>query len=281
MLGIGGRAVDDILAKTIDYELPNLKNFILCPLAVSGVVVMKVLFVDRDRDLVDMLAYWLKALGFEVRRAYDGAKARKEWSEQYPDLVIVDLALQDVNALDLCREMRRQHDALILIIAESKEMQDELRCLSTEADDYLLKPFHPSQLLAHIQAVSRRARATLQQRPSAVLTIGPIKVDARHNEVTVRGKTSRLTPSESKLLHLLASNVNNVCSTEKIISHIWGYNGGGAAYLIKAHIFRLRRKIEQDTANPRYIVTIPGVGYTLVHHADTVHGTETGFRSIS
>ena len=225
---------------------------------------MKLLIVDNDRDLVEMLTSWLKTLGYEVHRAYSGERARVLWEEQKPDLVILDSALKDVDALAMCRDMRHIHDALVLIVTDGKDVQDEVRCLESGADDYLRKPFFPSQILARIRAVSRRGRSTLSQRPSSIVKVGPLQVDSLHNEVRVNGKTARLTPTESKLLHLLAVNVNNVCTASQIVSHIWGFGNDGDSCLIKAHIRHIRQKIEPDPANPRYILTVPGVGYTLI-----------------
>jgi DNA-binding response OmpR family regulator len=237
---------------------------------------MKILIIDSDRDLIEMLTSWLKTLGYNVHRAYTTEQAKTEWVEQRPDLVLLDTAFKGVDMLALCRELRATHDALVLVITDGKDVQDEVRCLESGADDYLRKPFFPSQLLARIRAVSRRARSTLERRPSSIVTVGPICVDSLHNEVTVQGKTSRLTPTESKLLHLLAVNANDVCTARQIVAHVWGYDGDGDATLIKAHIRHLRQKIEPDPGNPCYVLTVPGVGYTLVHRvADDQEEKET------
>jgi DNA-binding response OmpR family regulator len=228
---------------------------------------MKLLVIDSDRDLVEMLTSWLKTLGYEVYRAYDAARAKVEWLEQKPDLVIMDTALKDADMLAVCRDLREKHDALVLVVTDGKDVQDEVRCLESGADDYLRKPFFPSQLLARIRAVSRRARSTVERRPSSVVTVGPICVDTLHNEVTVNDKTVRLTPTESKLLHLLAVNANDVCTANQIVTHVWGYDGDGDAGLIKAHIRHLRQKIEPNPSDPLYILTVPGVGYTLVRRS--------------
>lgn len=225
---------------------------------------MKLLVVDSDRDLVEMLTSWLKTLGYEVYRAYTAERARSEWLEQRPDIVIMDTALKDVDMLTMCRELRNKHDALIVVVTDEKDVRDEVRCLESGADDYLRKPFFPSQLLARIRAVGRRSRSTLERRPSSVVTVGPICIDSLHNEVTIHGKTMRLTPTESKLLHLLAISANDVCTANQIVTHVWGYDGEGDAGLIKAHIRHLRQKVEPDPGNPHYILTVPGVGYTLV-----------------
>jgi DNA-binding response OmpR family regulator len=228
---------------------------------------MKILIIDPDRDLVEMLTSWLKTLGYEVYRVCTGERAKVEWEEQEPDLVLLDTAIKDVDALSLCRDLRHQHDALVLVITEGKEVQDEVRCLESGADDYLRKPFFPSQLLARIHAMSRRGRSSLAQRPSSIITVGPIRVDSLHNEVNIHGKTARLSPTESKLLHLLAVNANNVCTANQIVSHIWGFGNDGDTCLIKAHIRHLRQKIEPDPSKPNYILTVPGVGYTLMRQS--------------
>src|SRR3989440_11899244 len=228
---------------------------------------MKLLVIDSDRDLVEMLTSWLKTLGYDVHRAYTAERAKIEWVEQRPDLVLLDTALKGVDMLALCRELRTKHDALILVVTDGKDVQDEVRCLESGADDYLRKPFFPSQLLARIRAVSRRARSTLERRPSSIITVGPVCVDSLHNEVTMHGKISRLTPTEGKLLHFLATNANDVCTADQIVTHVWGYDGEGDESLIKAHIRHLRQKIELDPGKPYYILTVPGVGYTMVRRS--------------
>ncbi|HZU70455.1 MAG TPA: response regulator transcription factor [Ktedonobacteraceae bacterium] len=228
---------------------------------------MKLLIVDPDRDLVEMLMSWLKTLGYDAYRAYSGEQARGVWLEEQPDLVIIDNILKDIDALTLCRDMRSKHDALVIVVTDGKDVQDEVRCLESGADDYVRKPFFPSQLLAHIHAVSRRGRSSLAQRPSSILTVGPIIVDSLHNEATIHGKKVRLTQTESKLLYLLAVNANNVCTSHQIVSHIWGFGNDGDTCLIKAHIRHLRQKIEPEPGQPRYILTVPGVGYTLVRRS--------------
>lgn len=228
---------------------------------------MKLLIVDTDRDLVEMLTCWLKTLGYEVYRAYSGERAKSVWEEQEPDLVLLDTNLTDVDALTMCRDMRHNYDALVLVITEGKAVQDEVHCLESGADDYLRKPFFPSQLLARIHALNRRGRSSLTQRPSSIITVGPICVDSLHNEVSINEKVTRLTPTESKLLHLLAVNANNVCTAGQIVAHIWGFGNDGDSCLIKAHIRHLRQKIEPDPGKPNYILTVPGVGYTMVRQS--------------
>jgi DNA-binding response OmpR family regulator len=227
---------------------------------------MKLLIVDTDRDLVEMLTGWLKTLGYEVYRAYTGERAKIEWEEQQPDLVLLDTTLKDVDALAMCRDMRHKHDALVFVLTDGKDVHDEVRCLESGADDYLRKPFFPTQLLARIHALNRRGRSTLAQRPSSIITVGPMRVDSLHNEVLVDGREAHLTPTESRILHLLAVNANNVCTASQIVAHIWGFGNDGDTCLIKAHIRHLRQKVEPDPGKPTHILTVPGVGYTLIRH---------------
>ena len=221
---------------------------------------MKLLILDNDRYQVEMLTNWLKTLGYEVHRAYTGERAKIEWEEKQPDLVILDPTLKDVDAMAMCRDMQNKHDALVLVTTDGKDVQEEIECLESGADDYLRKPFFPAQLLARIHALIRRGRSTLEQRPFSVITVGPICVDSLHNQVSINGKTTSLTPTESKLLHLLAT-------ASQIVSYVWGYGNDGDTCLIKAHVRHLRQKVEPDPNKPSYILTIPGVGYTLVHQA--------------
>jgi DNA-binding response OmpR family regulator len=229
---------------------------------------VKLLVVDSDADMVEMLTSWLRTRGYHVKYALSAERIRSEWLEQQPDLVIVDTGLKGVDALGLCRELRGTHDALILAVAGWADADTQVRCLESGADAYLVKPFLPAQLIAHIHALSRRVRSTLLRNPSSILTAGPIRVDTLRNEVSVHGKVSRLTRTESKLLHLLAVNANDVCTLGQIVAHVWGYGDEGDRTLIKAHIRHLREKIERDPSKPCHIVTVAGSGYMFVRQPD-------------
>lgn len=226
---------------------------------------LKLLIVDSDHDFVEMLVGLLKAHGYEVCIAYTEERARHEWEKLRPELIILDTILNGIDTLALCREMRRQHNALVMIITEDHDVQQEVRCLEAGADDYLCKPFLPSQFLAHIRAVSRRGISSLNHPPSSKVTVGPLAIDSLNHEVNIHGRTIRLTPTESKILYLLAVNVNTVCTAEQIVSYVWGASNGDN-YLVKAHIYHLRQKIEADPRSPNYVLTAPGVGYRLSRH---------------
>src|SRR5579884_2224897 len=229
---------------------------------------MKLLIVDSDHNMVGMLSAWLRILGYEVHTAFTGEQARAKWLEHKPDFVILESGLEDVDALAMCLKLRDKHDALVIVVTDEKEVSDEVRCLEAGADDYLRKPFYPDQLLAHIHAVARRARSSVQLPPSSCINVGSLRIDPLNNIVTIRGKTIRLTPIEGRLLAFLATNVNHVCTADQIVDHVWGFNNAGDAVLIKSHIYHLRQKIEPDPTTPQYIMAIPGVGYKLVRHLE-------------
>ena len=213
--------------------------------------------------MVEMLTGWLRARGYTVHFAFTADRIRSSWETHEPDLVILDVSMPGVDSLAMCRDLRSQHDALILAVTTERDTQMEVQCLESGADAFLAKPFLPKQLLAYIHALKRRVRSTLQRQPSSVMVAGPIHFDASRNEVKVDGRSSRLTPTESRILQLLVANTGDVCTLNQIVSHAWGYGDEGDTYLIKAHIRHLREKIEKEPSKPTFIRTVPGVGYTL------------------
>jgi DNA-binding response OmpR family regulator len=225
---------------------------------------MKLLVVDRDRDMVEMVTGWLRTRGYEVHYAFTNERARQVWLEKQPDVVIIDPeSTNDNDPLSMCRELRDAHDALLLVVARTHGEDAESAYLENGADSFLAKPFLPRQMLAHLRALSRRVRSTLVRNPSTIITVGPLRVDTVRHEVSVNSKNVRLTPTESRLLHLLAANANDICTLEQIVTHVWGFGGAGDTYLVKAHIRHLREKIEPVPGRPQYIITTPGVGYML------------------
>ncbi|HEX9068500.1 MAG TPA: response regulator transcription factor, partial [Ktedonobacterales bacterium] len=231
---------------------------------------VRVLLIHHDRDLVEMTKHLLQTYSYDVRRAYTGAQAREEWTTSQPDIVLLDLTLPEGNALALGKQLQAQHDALILALVPPHDLATQVRGLEELADAVLPTPFLPAQLMAQLHALTRRTRASVKTRPAAVVSVDALTVDAMRNVATVGSKAVKLTPIESKLLHLLAANVETVCTSEVIVSHIWGYEDEGAACLIKSHVRRLREKIEPDPSAPRYVVTIAGVGYMLARQTPEV-----------
>lgn len=224
---------------------------------------MKLLVVDSDRDMVEMLTNWLRTRGYEVHHAFTSERARQLWLEQRPDVVIIDPNNNSNDPLAMCRELRDAHDALVLVFTKTKDEDAESACLENGADSFLAKPFLPRQLLAHLRALSRRVRSTLVRNPSTIIEVGPLRVDTVRHEVTRNNITARLTPTESRLLHLLAVNANDICTLDQIVTHVWGFGEAGDKYLVKAHIRHLREKIEPVPSKPQFIISSPGIGYML------------------
>ena len=227
---------------------------------------MKLLVVDSDRDMVEMVTGWLRTRGYEVHHAFTHERARQVWREKQPDVVIIDPEGHSNDPLAICREMRDAHDALVLVFTQTYGEDAESAYLESGADSFLAKPFLPRQLLAHLKALSRRVRSTLVRNPSTIIDVGPLRVDTVRHEVTRENKTVRLTPTESRLLHLLAANANDICTLDQIVTHVWGFGESGDNYLVKAHIRHLREKIEPVPSKPQFILTSPGVGYMLKRH---------------
>jgi DNA-binding response OmpR family regulator len=225
---------------------------------------MKIMVSDVDKELVTMLAYLFRGHGYEVVRAFDGEQAIKNWHETLPDLVILDVELPKLDGFEVCRQIRRETNSVILILLTSLDDEDnEVYGLEIGADDYLHKPLSPRRLLARINAISRRSLDIPLFSSLSTITIGSITLDAMHREATRNGKKVRLTSIESHLLHLLMTHSGQVLPTNIIAEQVWGFDDMGVHPLVKPHICHLRQKVELDPDNPQYIVTVPGAGYTF------------------
>ena len=224
---------------------------------------MKIMLADQDRDLVDLLSFWLNRHGYDVVRAFDGEQALQRWREAWPDLVLLDLHLPKRDGFAVCQQIRSETHATALILTGSACEDDEVRGLELGADDYLRKPLSPRRLLARITAVMRRASHAHPESASPVMTVGPITLDALRHEVLRNESKVKMTPTESRLLHVLMTHTGQVLTPRIISSRMWGHDDGGNTGLIKTHIHHLRQKVERDAKRPRHILTVPGRGYTF------------------
>lgn len=222
---------------------------------------MKILVADDDREMVDLLSYWLKGHGYDVVYAFDGEQAITRWRETLPDLVILDIHMPRLDGFEVCRQMRSETNSLILILTAHDREDDEIRGLEMGADDYVRKPFSPRQLLARIRALMRRSASTGEIAHPYLITIDSVTLDTVYHEVVREGVKVRLTPKESLLLYLLMIHAGQVLTTDTILSRVWGYNEDVDSGLVKTHIRNLRQKVEPDANNPQIILTVPGVGY--------------------
>jgi DNA-binding response OmpR family regulator len=222
---------------------------------------MKVLLVDDDVDLLDILAFTLRREGIAVLTANDGTAALEVCATEQPDLVFMDINMGRIDGLEALRRLRQelvsQVPVIMLTVRDSEA--EIVRAFDLGADDYIVKPFSPRQLLARARAVVRRSGADLPRK----VTAGDVMLDPTSHQANVCGSPVRLTPLEYRLLHALVTHRGQVLPSEHIIERVWGYSGEGDATLLKGLVHRLRGKIEPDPSKPRYIQAVRGVGYVF------------------
>jgi DNA-binding response OmpR family regulator len=222
---------------------------------------MKALIVDDDRILADVIAFTLRKEGFEIIQAYDGNTAIHRWHEEKPDLIVLDVNMPNLDGFTVCRKIRGESDVPIILLTVRGEEDDIVQGLEIGADDYIVKPFSPRQLVARIRAVLRRAGETIT---SPVLRVGDLRFNTSQREVFISdGPPIPLTMLETRLLECLMVNAGHVMTANAIIDQVWGPSGGDRD-MLRQLVRRLRGKIEPDQANPSYIKTIPGLGYGLI-----------------
>lgn len=225
---------------------------------------MKALVVDDDRVLSDLVAFTLRREGFQVIQAYDGQSALQRWEQEQPDILMLDVNLpKTVPKLDgfaVCRIIREQSDIPIILLTVREDEEDIVYGLKIGADDYILKPFSPRQLVARVQAVLRRAGKT---PAPAVRQIGALALDPSRREARLGdGEPIPLTALESRLLDYMMLNGGRILTIQDLIDHIWGPEGGDRD-MLRQLVRRLRSKIEPDPSQPVYIETVTGLGYGL------------------
>lgn len=223
---------------------------------------MKVLVVDDDRVLAEILAFTLQRVGLTVIQAFNGRSALKRWAEENPDLIMLDVNLPDTSGFVLCQQIRAQSDTPIILLTVRGEEDDIIHGLEIGADDYITKPYSPRQLLARVQAVLRRASSQSEPKPfPQVRQVGEVSLDMQRREVMVaEAEPILLTPLEAQLLDYLMLNAGHVLTADVLIDRVWGPEGGTRS-MLRQLIYRLRHKIEPNPEEPHYIETIPGLGY--------------------
>ena len=223
---------------------------------------MKILVVEADLSLSDVLSFTLRRAGFTVVTAHDGLSALETWQAADPNLVILDLNLPKLDGLSVCRQIRAQSDTPIIILTVRGSDEDVIKGLELGADDYVIKPFSPKQLVARVRAVLRRTDTA--PAPPTVLTIAQFSLDRSRNEVLRPNCPAlRLTPLEARLLETLMLNIGHVLTADMLVDAVWGTEGGDRA-MLKQLVYRLRGKLEPDPSQPIYIETVPGIGYALI-----------------
>jgi DNA-binding response OmpR family regulator len=224
----------------------------------------RVLVVDDDPGIVDVVSYALRGDGFEVDSVESGEEALRAADEGDYDLVVLDLMLPGLSGTEVCRRLRENEQTVPIVMLTAKDAElDRVLGLELGADDYVVKPFSPRELVSRVRAIFRRQELERQRREGPVRVVGAVEIDLARHEVRVEGRTVRLTPSEFKVLALLAAKPDRVFARREILQHLWSSTYVGDEHACDVHISNLRRKIEDDPERPKYLVTVRGAGYKL------------------
>ncbi|HET6946207.1 MAG TPA: response regulator transcription factor [bacterium] len=234
----------------------------------------KILVVDDEPHIVELVKYNLSQAGYAVLSAHDGSEAVGKVRQERPDLIILDIMLPYVDGLEVCRQIRRESSVPIIMLTAKGGELERVVGLEIGADDYVTKPFSPRELVARVRAILRRAGQDAAPAQSGPLRGGGLVLDPATHEVSLNGRPVELTAKEFELLRLLLGHPNRVFTRDFLLEHIWGYDYYGSTRTVDMHISRLREKIEDDPAAPTYIVTVRGVGYKF-KAADAVRSAGT------
>ncbi|MFK7907955.1 MAG: response regulator transcription factor [Chitinophagales bacterium] len=225
----------------------------------------KVLIIEDDPEIVELLAIHLRDLDCEVFKAHDGREGYLKANSEVFDLIILDLMLPSMNGMDVCQQLRseRINIPILMLTAKSEEI-DKILGLEMGADDYLTKPFSVREFIARVKAIFRRVKMTQEAGSDGFqkkLRYDELEIDVEKRKVLLNQRRIELTPKEFDLLYLLASNPGKSYARQRILRLVWGYEYNGYEHTVNSHINRLRAKIEPDINNPKYILTTWGVGY--------------------
>ena len=217
----------------------------------------KVLVVDDDAALAEMLSIVLRNEGFDSRVCATGDRAMSEFRDYRPDVVLLDLMLPGKDGIDVCREIRAESGVPIVMLTAKSDTIDVVVGLESGADDYVVKPFKPKELVARLRARVRR----LDDPAPEALSVGDVSIDVAGHSVTRNGTPISLTPLEFDLLVCLARKPWQVFTREVLLEQVWGYRHAADTRLVNVHVQRLRSKVEHDPENPEIVLTVRGVGY--------------------
>jgi DNA-binding response OmpR family regulator len=223
----------------------------------------KILVVDDDKTITDLIRRYVEKDGYQTLIAGDGLQALELIRRKHPDLVVLDLMLPGMDGLDICRILRQEGNPvpIIMLTAKSTEI-DKLVGLELGADDYVTKPFSPKELLARIRAVMRRTGEAASTKPMEV-SLGELVVDFVRHEVRAQGQVVEMTPTEFKLLETMVHSPGRAFSRMELLDSVFGLDYEGLERTVDVHVMNLRHKIEPDPAKPTYIQTVYGLGYRL------------------
>jgi len=223
---------------------------------------MRILVVDDDAPNVKMISFLLREEGYDVVSADNGATALELVEREPPDLIILDVMMPHMDGFEVCRRIRQKMEVPIIFLSAKGETADKVTGLQLGADDYLAKPFEPSEFMARVKAVLRRAEAFPSDDAQSKLTVGGITLEPLSNRVLFNdGRKVDLTPIEFRLLYCLMRNAGRILSHDLLMNAVWGYDYEGYSNQIAVYMHRLRLKLEEDPDHPRHLSTVRGLGY--------------------
>ena len=219
-----------------------------------------ILIADDDPVVHESLGLYLESEGYEHQSAYDGQQALEMVESLHPDLIVLDLMMPRVSGIDVCRTVRQTSTLPIIMLTAKGEEIDRILGLELGADDYIVKPFSPREVLARIKAVLRRFSEKTGDEDSSIIRLPQLEISLENYQVKAAGKVIPCTPKEVEILHLLASHPGQVFDREQILSRVWGYDFFGDTRTVDTHIKRIRQKLPQENV-PWCLRTVYGVGY--------------------
>lgn len=224
----------------------------------------RILIVDDEKGLVRMMRMNLEHDGFEVVEANNGAQAMDRLRATIPDLILLDVMMPDVDGFTVLKMVREVGPTPVIMLTAKGEEEDKVKGLELGADDYVTKPFSPRELTSRIRAVLRRGNYADEDENGVIDVDGRLKIDFGRHEVYVNGEEVKLRPTEYRLLYHLVKNAGWVLTHDQILSKVWGYEYENEPHYVRLYINYLRKKLEEDITNPKYILTERGVGYRFV-----------------
>ncbi|HLE52147.1 MAG TPA: response regulator transcription factor [Anaerolineales bacterium] len=224
----------------------------------------RILIVDDEERMVRFIRLNLEYDGFQVIEAFNGSQAINKIRSNLPDLVLLDVMLPDFDGFEVLRMIREVSTVPVIMLTAKGEEEDRVRGLEMGADDYITKPFSPRELVSRVRAVLRRTEMTGVSTHGLIEVDNRLKIDFGRHEVWLEGKLVKLRPTEYRLLYHLVKNSGWVLTHDQILTKVWGYEYRDEPHYVRLYINYLRQKLEQDPANPKYILTERGVGYRFV-----------------
>lgn len=225
----------------------------------------KILAVDDEQRMVRFIQLNLEQDGFEVVTAYNGKEALEQVRTQLPDLVLLDIMMPDINGFEVLKKIREVNNVPVIMLTAKGEEDDRIQGLELGADDYITKPFSPRELVSRIRAVLRRTKSFKEDQVDQIEVDDRLTIDFSRREVWVEGKKVDLRPTEYRLLYHLVQNAGWVNTHEQLLSKVWGFEYQDEPHYVRLYVNYLRKKLEEDPSNPKYILTERGVGYRFVN----------------